>query len=245
MTKDKVDKILDSLFSMQELDVKIAELEVSKVYKPKLLDELKGKVEKLENAVNSIDKKLNNIAIREKETELDIDKIRETYEKAKKKLSMVTSNREYEAVQDEIMENEELLALKEEEELKILDEQEETKKEKAKLDDEYEKTKIDAEKQIEQIESELSHVEENIAALEKEREQYISDVPKRLMAKYNRVRRGLGNLAVVHVTKRACGGCFQTLPPQTIQDLIRGDKIITCPSCGRILAWDEEDGRDG
>ena len=37
MNKKDVEKILDALFQMQEFDVQIAELEVSKVYKPKLL----------------------------------------------------------------------------------------------------------------------------------------------------------------------------------------------------------------
>lgn len=245
MKKAQNDITLNALFSMQELDIKIAELEVSKVYKPKILSQLRDKVEKLESRVAELDKKLKDISLREKEIELDVSKIRERYQEAKTKLSKVTNNREYEAVQDEIMENEELLALKEEEQLKLLDIQDEAKKEKEELDKEYEKTKKEAEANIAQIENELSHVEDNIQALQRERDKYVEDVPKRLLAMYNRVRHGLGNLAVVYVNKRACGGCFQKLPPQTIQDLIRGDAILTCPSCGRILAWSGEEGRDG
>ncbi|MCK4597869.1 hypothetical protein KAU04_07495 [bacterium] len=39
--------------------------------------------------------------------------------------------------------------------------------------------------------------------------------------------------------KRACGGCFKTLPPQKIQEVRRTDSILTCENCGRILYWDE------
>ena len=43
-------------------------------------------------------------------------------------------------------------------------------------------------------------------------------------------------LAVVLVRRDACGGCFNTVPPQRQADIISHKKIIVCEHCGRILA---------
>ena len=42
-------------------------------------------------------------------------------------------------------------------------------------------------------------------------------------------------LAVVKVNRNACGGCFNTVPPQRQMDIASHKKIIVCEHCGRIL----------
>ena len=42
-------------------------------------------------------------------------------------------------------------------------------------------------------------------------------------------------LAVVTVTRDACGGCFNRIPPQRQADIRQGKKFIVCEYCGRIL----------
>jgi predicted nucleic acid-binding Zn-ribbon protein len=138
------------------------------------------------------------------------------------------------------MENEEMIAIKEEALLKIYDREEDLNAIKKEIEDKLSTIKKDSEDKIGRIENELLHVEENIAALESKRGQMAKPIPKRLMFTYNRIRKGLGNVAIVNVKRRACGGCFQQLTPQTVQELIKGDHIITCPSCGRILSWNED-----
>ncbi len=240
MKPSEVEHIIDSLFKMQEIDVQIAELKVSKVYKPKILNELREAVDSLKSELEIISEKLQNTEMTEKSMQLDIDKVKERLAHAKEKLTSVTSNKEYEAVQDEIIENEEMLAQKEEELLAIYDDEEEFRTRVKDIETQYEGRKKEADEQIEKIESELSHVEDNIKVLESKREQFVGDIPRRILSTYNRIRKGERNQAIVHVRKRACGGCSQILPPQKIQDLKRGDNIVTCPSCGVILAWCDE-----
>ncbi len=244
MKAKDVEKIIDSLFKMQEIDVQIAELKVSKVYKPRIVSELKEAVDSLNKELSEFKEKLQKTEITEKNMQIDIESIKERLTHAKQKLTGVSSNREYEAVQDEIIENEEMLAQKEEELLGIYDNEEEYRGRVNDLTQQYEAKKKEADDKIEKIEEELSHVEENINQLEEKRNEFIGDVPRRVLSTYNRIRKGERNQAIVHVRKRACGGCSQLLPPQKIQDLKRSDQIVTCPSCGVILAWCEEGSPD-
>ena len=62
-------------------------------------------------------------------------------------------------------------------------------------------------------------------------------VEARLLTAYDRIRGNVRNgLAVVLVRRDACGGCFNTVPPQRQADIISHKKIIVCEHCGRILA---------
>ncbi|MBO5855623.1 MAG: hypothetical protein J6Q62_03070, partial [Alistipes sp.] len=61
-------------------------------------------------------------------------------------------------------------------------------------------------------------------------------IDERLLTAYNRIRSNVRNgLAVVTVTRDACGGCFNRIPPQRQVDIRQGKKLIVCEYCGRIL----------
>ncbi|AYA36268.1 hypothetical protein D3Y59_03835 [Hymenobacter oligotrophus] len=70
-----------------------------------------------------------------------------------------------------------------------------------------------------------------------ERDTAAQPVEDRLLSAYSRIRGNARNgLAVVMVKRDACGGCFNTVPPQRQADIIAHKKIIVCEHCGRILA---------
>ena len=41
--------------------------------------------------------------------------------------------------------------------------------------------------------------------------------------------------AIVPVINGVCQGCFMSIPPQQFNDILRGDKLLNCPTCQRIL----------
>ena len=61
-------------------------------------------------------------------------------------------------------------------------------------------------------------------------------IDERLLNAYTRLRDSVRNgLAVVPVLRDACGGCFNTVPPQRQMDISARKKVIVCEHCGRIL----------
>lgn len=70
-----------------------------------------------------------------------------------------------------------------------------------------------------------------------EREKASGNIEERLLNSYNKLRDNARNgLAVVAVSRGACGGCFNVVPPQRQADIREKRKIIVCEHCGRILA---------
>ena len=63
-----------------------------------------------------------------------------------------------------------------------------------------------------------------------------SHIDERLLYSYDRIRKSYRNgLSVVPVERDACGGCFNSIPPQRQSEIRLHKKIIVCENCGRIL----------
>lgn len=83
----------------------------------------------------------------------------------------------------------------------------------------------------------ISESGEEERKLREERERSVNSIEDRLLNAYTRIRGNVRNgLAVVTVKRDACGGCFNTVPPQRQSDIASHKKIIVCEHCGRILA---------
>jgi len=70
----------------------------------------------------------------------------------------------------------------------------------------------------------------------KKRNEVFVTLPTQLAAVYNRLaQRSRDGIAVAEVVNGSCSACFMSLRPQMQVEVKRGDQIITCESCTRIL----------
>ncbi|MBP6230162.1 MAG: hypothetical protein KA397_00725 [Paludibacteraceae bacterium] len=87
--------------------------------------------------------------------------------------------------------------------------------------------------ELDEIVSETRQEEEKYREEAKQLEKLVED---RLLQAFKRIRKNARNgLAVVHIQRDACGGCFNKIPPQRQLDIRLRKKIIVCEHCGRIL----------
>jgi uncharacterized protein len=83
----------------------------------------------------------------------------------------------------------------------------------------------------------IAEGEEEINKLQLQKDVAAKDVEERLYKSYTKLRNNYRNgLSVVLVKRDACGGCFNTVPPQRQAEIKERKKIIVCEHCGRILA---------
>lgn len=93
--------------------------------------------------------------------------------------------------------------------------------------------------ELESIEAETA---QQIETLQQMAAKAKEPIDERLLAAYDRIRSNVRNgLAVVTVTRDACGGCFNRIPSQRQVDIRQGKKLIVCEYCGRILVADNEE----
>lgn len=68
------------------------------------------------------------------------------------------------------------------------------------------------------------------------REEVFQTLPKQLASVYNRLaQRSRDGIAVAEVVNGSCSACYIQLRPQVQLNVKKGDEIITCENCTRIL----------
>jgi predicted nucleic acid-binding Zn-ribbon protein len=85
------------------------------------------------------------------------------------------------------------------------------------------------------IEQEARELEGVVAAMASEREAIAKQLPADLLATFNTVLKNRRGVAVARVEGGLCAACHVRVRPQVLNDLLKGETILTCDSCQRIL----------
>jgi predicted nucleic acid-binding Zn-ribbon protein len=84
----------------------------------------------------------------------------------------------------------------------------------------------------------MSEIQGQIGELKVERDKLAAQVKPEVLKRYAAIRMRRG-LAVVAVKNGTCQGCNMNIPPQLYNVLQRGVTIEICPSCSRIIYWED------
>jgi hypothetical protein len=154
----------------------------------------------------------------------------------------VKTNKEYQALLNEIEILKEANSREEEEILQVMDEIEELKKNLLKREKEMAVT-------LEKIEAEIKVIQEKMVqggVIWKEQVERMEVLSKQLESKlfklYNTLKEKRQGVGVVSVKHETCQGCFVNIPPQMYIEVQKNNALIRCPNCNRILYW-EGDGK--
>ena len=110
--------------------------------------------------------------------------------------------------------------------------------------DELGSEKAELEENLKNIKSKTSSELENIEKERKEvyakKDKLIATMNQKILAFYEKIRKWAHNTAVVPVKKQACYGCLMQINDKTFSAVIKGEDLVTCPHCGRILYKQEQ-----
>jgi uncharacterized protein len=73
--------------------------------------------------------------------------------------------------------------------------------------------------------------------LRRERGEVAAKLPRATLAAYDRIWKKRNGVVVAEAVGGRCTACQITLRPQYFQDLRRGDQVMFCESCGRIVYY--------
>jgi len=234
-------KDIELLLKMQEIDYYIGELERSKDYLPDMIANLKKETEDCFEASRNYQNRLTEAKLEQKKLELEVAAQKEALEKYQDQMLRIKTNKEYDALVRQIDECKEAISSGEDRLLMLMGEIEELTAKVEEYQGKCEEVSRNNSAQLEALQSQIDSVEEKQKLREEERKLLTARISKNVMVVYERIRRGRGGMAVVSVKRRACGACFKQLEPQLVQEIRRGERLITCDSCGRILVWTGEE----
>jgi predicted nucleic acid-binding Zn-ribbon protein len=232
---------LDALLKLQTIDSKLDEIKKIRGDLPEEVRDLEDEVAGYETRIGKFKKDIASLEeeiAKNKQAKKDSEKLIVKY---KEQQLNVRNNREYDALTKEIelqtLEMELSDKKSNEANFKIGKKNDEIKNTQAVLDERQK----DLDTKRNELNVIISESEDEETRMIEEREKQAGLIEDRLYKSYERIRsNAMNGLAVVMVKRGACGGCFNTVPPQRQADIRDKKKIIVCEHCGRVLA-DVED----
>jgi len=228
---------LEALKNLQSIDSQLDEIKKVRGALPEEVADLEDEIAGYETRVEKFNTELAELEGNISDHKTQIKNSEGLIKKYEEQQMNVRNNREYDAITKE-MELQNLEIQISEKRIKEAHAKIELKKE------EIEKTQgelAERQKDLETKKSELEVLTKESEADEKkllgERDKAAKNIEERLLISYTKLRTNARNgLAVVPVSRGACGGCFNVVPPQRQADIRDSKKITVCEHCGRILA---------
>jgi predicted nucleic acid-binding Zn-ribbon protein len=231
---------MELLLKLQNIDYDLGELERSKEYIPDMMDNLRREIDDSREKLEMTREELSKARLEQKDTELQLADRQERLRKLQERMMAIKTNKEYDALVSEIDQVKREIGELESRGMTQLEYIENHEKEIIGLNEKAEAVAGVNTEQLNSLQQQIDSVGSKIDEKTHERNKIVSQISKQTMLVYERIHKGKGGAVVVSVKKRACGACYKALPPQRIQEIKIGDRIITCDSCGRMLVWTSE-----
>lgn len=154
-------------------------------------------------------------------------------------LNTASSNKEYQAIKEQIAADEQANSVLSDEILEALEKIDELEANVNTAADVVSTCQGELEKLKQKISSEQAGLESELERVSNELSQAESKLPADFRTEYQRIVSKRGEEALAPVDGETCGGCYTTLLPQMYNDLLL-EKPVFCKSCGCLLYMPED-----
>jgi uncharacterized protein len=227
---------LKQLIALQNLDTTIRKLEKDQEAIPQRRAEIEGEFDQRAFEIRALETRRDEAKHARARLENDVVEQRGRAERAERNLMSSKRQDEYTAaIREADAARKQISALETQilEQLEVLEQAEASLNERA---DEISSLNSDREARLKAFDDETGTISERLAAARKEREEVFANLPKQMSNLYSRIRARIRDgVAVAEARNRSCTACFMSLRPQVMTEIRRGEEVITCDNCGRIL----------
>ena len=236
-----MNKYLEQLVLLSKIDQEIDSFEPKMESISKTLKDAENKIAKFNVELNNLENEIQDVENQKVQNNAHISEFSAKIKELTKKSGAVKTEKEANAlkIEEDIAKeqldaaNDEIVRLD-----KILENKELFKKElleeRAKEEQNLDEIRVSISSQMDGLEKERMNVYTKKTKL-------VAEMNQKVLSFYEKIRKWAKNTAVVPVKKQACYGCFMKIYDKTYLSVIKGEEIITCPHCGRILYKEQED----
>jgi predicted nucleic acid-binding Zn-ribbon protein len=229
---------LELLWELQKIDLTLKRINEERDRFPKEMKKLDERQNIEKEKIQNEKEKIESLEKERRQKERHLNTEQEKIKRTEGRMFEVKTNKEYQALLNEIEAVKEATNREEEEILQILEEIDELKKDLLKREKEVTAT-------LEKIERERKKIQEKMDQgdglwkEQKERREVLSkQLESGLFKLYNTLKEKRQGLGVVNVKGETCQGCFVNIPPQMFIEVQKTNALIRCPNCNRILYWE-------
>lgn len=236
-------EFLADVIALQEVEVHIFKAEAGLKDLPKELDEIEGIIQARKHALDTVDEDIAELNRRREPMEAELKENQDILDAADARIKKIKTNKEFLALQREIDIAKKRKADLEEHLLGLMEKVESRTKERERIMKTFEEDRGVLDVKRDKIMATQKELEGVIASLQDDIDKLRRKVDAGLLSKYDRIKAKRKGLVVAECVDGVCKGCHMHIPPQLFNELVRADKLITCPVCQRILYTDPDGGK--
>ena len=232
-TFEKLKKLQDILVEKYKLEAKIEETPKRLSSQEELLARMKREF---------IEKNTEYEAVKNKvlKLKLDLEEAVKSRESGEKGMDNISTHREYEALEKQIIEatdreNEIRKELQKEEKS-----QEEIRESLKTSEEMINSQEADLAADKDSLNKELDTYNKELTDIKAKESEIVPDLDQEILFKFQRIIQR-NSMGIVAVKNGVCTGCHMILPAQFANTVREGENIMFCPYCSRILFYEEAD----
>ena len=227
--------LLADLIALQEVELEIFKAEEGLRELPKDISEIESITGARRKSLDAMDEEISSYEQRKAPLETELKENQAILDAADARIKRIKTHKELLALQREIDLAKKRKADLEEQILTIMDRIEKKSSERERIRASYETDKVILEERKERVVGQMKELDAVLAEYKGKDKNLRKIVDPSLLSKYDRIKQGKKGLAVVECHDGVCRGCHMHIQPQLYNELVRGDRLIICPSCQRIL----------
>ena len=226
---------LSQLISLQDVDVEIKRINAEIDSLPAKRDELESQFAAENKEFLDVKQQLDGALAQKLRLEEEIEAEQQMLEKFKTDQMKATNEREYSTSVREIDTAKKAIGALETEVLKLMEQIEKLDVQVKERSPEIEAKRIEMENKLAEYGVLAKADAEKLEKLLVERTPLLETLGSETRATYDRMSKIKSGLALSEAADYKCLACRMTIRPQVFNDIRRGETLITCENCGRIL----------
>lgn len=228
------------LIALQQNDTEIQRLKEKRARLPKLLEKLHGKLRSALATVEEAQRDLERLQQHKRAKERDLEIAADHLRKLKDRTREIKTNKEYLAHLAEIEAAQASHKALEDDLLGLMEALEEAPAAVAERKRQFAEEETRLHQEEAKIREASAQIEEALRQQEAGRNSAALQADPGTLSHYEKLLQRGGGVAVVAIERGSCVGCHMSLPPQSVNAVRAGDRVLTCPQCHRILYWPQE-----
>jgi uncharacterized protein len=231
---------LSRLISLQEIDVEIKRLKDEIAMLPVRRQELERDFSRSVKEYFDLKEQLETANDERSRFESELEIEQEKHQKFKNDLMKATNEREYTTAVREIDVARKTISSLETEIIKLMEKTEKLEANIKERTPEIESRRVEVDRQLTEWLSSSAVNQQRLDELLARRLPALEALSASARATYARLSKMRSGFALAEARDYSCLACRMKIRPQVFNDIRRGEKIITCESCGRILYFKVE-----
>jgi len=230
---------MKTLLALQDRDLELDRLNAELRAVPGKIAEIKSAIEGAKKALENAKKELTALQMIRKQKELDLETQEGAIRKHSADLNAVKTNDAYRALLGEIEKAKQGQSALEDEVLQLMEQIDQVSRSWKEKETGFKASEAGLLKQISDWEAKQKELEQTLAGKQAERQAAFDALPTNMSAPYDRIRKVKRGAAIVPIHSEQCSGCHMRVSQSLINEVRRGQKLIACESCSRIVYLEE------